>query len=240
MGVLLEKDCEICVNNCCAVCVEEHQSSVFSILPKEDLDILMENKQEISFKPGETILKQNTSSTHVVCIKKGIAKVYIEGVKGRCLILKLISDLDFITGGGIFANHTRHFTVTAITDVECCLINSEQILKLFSKNSEFALEILKHHNYQNNQYLSSLINLTQKYMPGRVADSILYLKNKIFKTNSFQIPLTRQELSDMSAMTKESYVRILKEFKNSGIIKPNGNSMEILDEDALISISRNG
>jgi len=240
MAVLLETKCDNCINNCCAVCVKEHQSSVFSILQKEDLDILMENKQEILFKPGETILKQNTSSTHVVCIKKGLAKVYIEGMKGKSLIIKLIGDLDFITGGGIFANHTRRFTVSALTNVECCFINSEQILKLFSKNSEFALEIMKYHNDQNNQMLNSLINLTQKYMPGRVADSLLYLKNEIFKTSSFQLPLNRQELAEMSAMTKESYVRILKEFKTSGVIKHIRNSMVILDEKALVSISKNG
>jgi CRP/FNR family transcriptional regulator len=44
----------------------------------------------------------------------------------------------------------------------------------------------------------------------------------------------------MSAMAKESYVRILKEFKTSGIIKPNGGTMEIIDEEALMNISRNG
>jgi CRP/FNR family transcriptional regulator len=200
----------------------------------------MENRQNIRFKPGETILKQNTSATHVVCMKRGLAKVYIEGMNGKSLILKIIGDLDFITGGGIFANNIRHFTVSAISEVECCFIDSERILKLFSVNSDFAVELMKQHNNQNNELLNSLVSLTQKYMHGRVADSLLYLKNEVFKSNPFSVPLSRQELADMSAMAKESYVRILKEFKTSGIIKPNGGTMEIIDEEALMNISRNG
>jgi CRP/FNR family transcriptional regulator len=202
--------------------------------------MLMENRQNIRFKPGETILKQNTSASHVVCMKRGLAKVYIEGMNGKSLILKIIGDLDFITGGGIFANNVRHFTVSAISEVECCFIDSDKILQLFSINSEFAIELMKHHNNQNNELLNTLVSLTQKYMHGRVADSLLYLKNEVFKSNPFSVLLSRQELADMSAMAKESYVRILKEFKTSGIIKPNGGTMEIIDEEALMNISRNG
>ncbi|MBN1819335.1 MAG: Crp/Fnr family transcriptional regulator [Prolixibacteraceae bacterium] len=234
------QNCEDCKEVCCARCFHNDSQSVFSRLTKDDLEVLMGNRQSIRFSSGETILKQNTSSTHVVCMKRGLAKVYIEGMNGKKLILKIIGELDFICGGGIFANNVRHFTVSALTDVECCFIDSERILRLFSENSNFAIELMKHHNEQNSALLNTLVNLTQKYMHGRVADTLLYLKNDVFRTNPFQLPISRQELADMSAMAKESYVRILKEFKTSGIIKPNGNSMEILNEEALISISKNG
>lgn len=235
-----DKVCMYCSEVGCVGCLNNNPRSVFSKLSKDELEMLMENRQNIRFKPGETILKQNTSATHVVCMKRGLAKVYIEGMNGKSLILKIIGDLDFITGGGIFANNIRHFTVSAISEVECCFIDSERILKLFSVNSDFAVELMKQHNNQNNELLNSLVSLTQKYMHGRVADSLLYLKNEVFKSNPFSVPLSRQELADMSAMAKESYVRILKEFKTSGIIKPNGGTMEIIDEEALMNISRNG
>lgn len=229
-----------CTDTGCAACLNDSPRGIFCTLPKEELKHLMEERQCIRFNPGETILKQNTSATHVVCMRKGLAKVYIEGMNGKRLILKIIGELDFITGGGIFVNNTRHFTVTAITEVECCFIDSEKILRLFENNSNFAIELMKHHNRQNNELLNSLVNLTQKYMHGRVADTLLYFKNEIFKCNPFNLPVSRQELADMSAMAKESYVRILKEFKTSGIIRPNGSTMEILDEDALVAISKNG
>ena len=77
-------------------------------------------------------------------------------------------------------------------------------------------------------------------MPGRVADTLLYLKKDVSKTNPFTVPLTRQDLADMSNMTKKSLVRILQQFKSSGPIKTQGNTVEILDERGLQEIRRNG
>lgn len=243
MVKLIDKDCDYCngcEDYCCVNCFENNDFNLFRTLAKEELKYLVEGKQHVNFKRGETIIKQNTSSTHVVCIKKGLAKVYIEGVKDKNIILKLVGQSDFLTGGNLFSNSLRQFTVSAISDVTCCFINSEKVIELFSNNKQFAIELLKIHTYQNNILLGTLVNLTQKYMPGRVADSLLYLKNEIFKTNPFQLPLSRQDLADMSAMTKESYVRILKEFKTSGFIEIVRNSIQIIDEETLLSISKNG
>jgi CRP-like cAMP-binding protein len=61
-------------------------------LENNELDFLVDGKQQIIYKPGETIIKQNTSSTYVVCIRKGLAKVYVEGVKGKSLIVGWLED----------------------------------------------------------------------------------------------------------------------------------------------------
>ena len=85
-----------------------------------------------------------------------------------------------------------------------------------------------------------MVSLTQKYMPGRVAETLLYLKNDIYKESKFTIDLSRQELAEMSNMTKESLVRILQQFKESNIIKTQGSNIEIMDEGSLIHFSKNG
>ena len=85
-----------------------------------------------------------------------------------------------------------------------------------------------------------MVSLTQKYMPGRVAETLMYLKVEIYKSNKFTVDLSRQELAEMSNMTKESLVRILQQFKESNLIKARGSEIEILDEAALNHISKNG
>ena len=250
MDESLDKNCKSCAkqeddcveqgNCCCKNCFTSDDTNVLESLTVKELDFLIDGKQQIHYKPGETIIKQNTSSTYVVCIRDGIAKVYVEGIKGKNLVVKLIGRLDFVTGGGLFNGNIQHFTITAMTPVTCCLIDSSKLTKLFSENNRFAVELLRHHTKQNNLLLNKLVNLTQKYMPGRVADTLLYLKNDIYKENPFTVPLTRQDLADMSNMTKESLVRILQQFKTSELIKTQGNTFEIIDESGLLSISRNG
>ena len=156
------------------------------------------------------------------------------------LILRLVATHSILTGGGIFIDEIRHFTVQAVTQVECCFIDSEKIYELVSNNNRFAFELLKLNNQQNIQMLNNLVGITQKYMPGRVSDLLLYLKNEIFLCNPFDTRLSRQELADMTGMTMESFIRILKEFKSSGIIAVDGTNIHVLDEEALQLISRKG
>lgn len=234
------KNCDKLINCCCKSCFNDHEHNIFNSLLDKELDFLIDEKKQIHYSPGETIVKQNTATTYVICVKEGLAKLYIEGEKGKNLLVRLIGSGDFITGGGLFNGNIQHFTITAVTNVKCCLIDSSKIAKLFSENNKFAVDLLRHHARHNNNLLSKLVDLTQKYMPGRVADTLLYLKNDIYKINPFKIDLSRQDLADMSNMTKESFVRILQEFKTSEIIKTKGNTLEIIDEGALASVSKNG
>ncbi len=233
-------DCGKTLDCCCKNCFKDDGTNLLSSLDNEELDFLVDGKQQIHYKPGETIIKQNTNSTYVVCIREGLAKVYVEGVRGKSIIIRLIGKLDFVTGGGLFNGNIQKFTISAVTPVTCCLLDSSKLAKLFSENNKFSVELLRHHTKQNNNLVAKLVNLTQKYMPGRVADTLLYLKNDVYKSTSFTVPLSRQDLSEMSNMTKESLVRILQQFKSSGLIRASGNTFEILDEQTLLSISRNG
>ena len=236
----IEEACSKCKDRCCTRCFDEGEDSIFNSLTNEELELLVKEKRHVHFNAGETILKQNTSASHVVCIKRGLAKIIAEGEGDKKLILRLVATHSILTGGGIFMDEVRHFTVQAVTEVDCCFIDSDKIYELVSNNSRFAFELLKLNNRQNIQMLNNLVGITQKYMPGRVADLLLYLKNEIFLCNPFNTRLSRQELADMTGMTMESFIRILKELKSSGIISVDGSQIHILDEDALSVISRKG
>jgi len=236
----IEEACLKCKDRCCAKCFDEGEESIFNCLTTEELDLLVKEKRHIHFNAGETILKQNTSASHIVCIKSGLAKILSEGDGNKNLILKLVTTHSILTGGGLFVDEVRNFTVQAVTEIECCFIDSDKIYELVSRNSQFAFELLKLNNRQNVQMLNNLVGITQKYMPGRVADLLLYLKNEIFLSNSFNTRLSRQELADMTGMTMESFIRILKEFKSSDIISVDGGNIHILDEESLTKISRKG
>lgn len=233
-------NCAECKYDCCFSNRHCGDSHIFGLLTHEELHALMDNKRQIHFRPGETILKQNTPLTHLVCIKGGLAKVVAEDPKGKNLILQIIKSNNIFTGGGSIVDDFRHFTVAAITDVDCCFIDTSRLYNTLTKNSAFAIELLKHSNNQHLKMLSTLINLSNKYMPGRVADTLLYLKNNIFETNPYDFILSKQELADMSGMTKESFIRSLKEFEDSGLIHHSRNTIEILKENELIEISKNG
>lgn len=236
----VDSNCLFCKEDCCVSCFGRDGGTLFKKLSKSELEFLVGGKSNVRFKSGETILKQNTLSSNIVCMRKGIAKIYVEGAKDKNLILKVVKDNGTITSGALHNKTIRPFTVSAVTDVECCFINSEKVLSLFSSNSDFAVTMMEHYHDLSHHMFDRLVNLTQKYMPGRVADTLLYLKDEIFMENPFLSPFNRQELAEMSAMTKESFVRILKEFRTSNLIRLSGKSIEVIDEEGLWELSRNG
>lgn len=239
----IEQSCEGCPkrgDRCCKDCFEKDKNNIFQDLSDIELEALVEDKRQILYNPGETIIKQNTSATSVVCIKEGFAKLWVETPNGKSVIIKMVGKGDFITGGGLFNGNQQHFNVSAINHVTLCMIDSGIITQMLGGNEKFAMSLLKFHAQQSNEYLDKWVKHTQKYMPGRVADTLLYFKNQVFNSNDFTFPLNRQELAEMSNMTKESFVRILQNFKESKIIKSKGNKIEIIDPEGLLTISRNG
>ena len=232
--------CLGCTYDCCLNRQNCGTSHIFNNLSKDELRSIMDTKRQIKFRAGETITKQNTPLTHIICIRSGFAKVVSEGPKGKNLIVDIIKDNNIFTGGGTIIDDSHHFTVAALTDIECCFIETAKIFTVLSVNSSFAMDLLKLYNGQHIKMHKTLINLIHKYMPGRVADTLLYLKNEIYSSNPFQFILTKQELAEMSGMTKESFIRNLKEFEDSGIINNSRNTINIIKEEDLIEISRNG
>ena len=232
--------CDHCSEFCCHKCITNSNAYVFESLSNDQLESLMSHKREVTFNPGETILKQNTTTTHFVCIRNGLAKVVSEGPKGKNLILRLINKHSLLTAGGVINDDVRQFTITAISKVECCFVDSERLQNLLIENCRFSYELLRYNNKWNIDLLNRLVNLTHKYMPGRIADTILYLKNDIYNSNPFSTSLSKQELADMSGMTKESFIRGFKELENSNVVRHENRTIEVLNEEDLVKISKNG
>jgi len=84
------------------------------------------------------------------------------------------------------------------------------------------------------------ISLTQKQMHGRMADGLLYLSKDFFESDTFKLHLSRQEIADLTAMSKDSAIRILKDFERDGLISLKGNELSILNTDQLMNISLKG
>jgi CRP/FNR family transcriptional regulator, polysaccharide utilization system transcription regulator len=84
------------------------------------------------------------------------------------------------------------------------------------------------------------MNNAQKQNIGRVADAILFFANKIYDTYSFDLPVSRQEIADLTGITRESASRILTEFHNEKIIDLQNRHFTILNDKLLREISEKG
>ena len=210
------------------------------MLSDAELELVEQNRVNVVFKPGETIRKQGTAMTHVISVNRGLAKLYLEGVEHRNAILRFVKPTHFIGGPGIYLDLMHHYTVTALMESSVCFIDIHVFKKIIRQNSLFAEEFMKDFSRNTLSVYNRLIYLTQKQMPGRMSDTLLYLFDEIFQSNRIPVLVSKQDLADLSAMSKDSAVKVLREFQKEGIIRFTDNEMELADAEALIKISRIG
>lgn len=224
--------------NSCDVC--NKKSSVFKSLSDEELKIMNENRYEISFREGENIIKQGTASSHMVMLTSGMAKMYIEGIDNRNLILELVKPWKLIGGPGIYIDNRYHYSVTAIENCTACFIETVNLKKVVRQNPDFAEAMLSHCSFNGSKNFERLVSIVQKQMHGRIADVLLYLFRDVYGTHSFELSISRQDIGDLSGLSKDSAIRILKELEHEGVITIDGRKVNIIKEEMLQMISFKG
>jgi CRP/FNR family transcriptional regulator len=224
------EDCQNCLN----------RAPYFQILSQEELEVINRDRYSVRYKAGETILKQGTSSTHVLSLINGIVKIYIEGIGDRNLLLNLSKPWGLLGGPGLHTDRKVHYSVSALTDVSVCFIDLDNFNMVMSRNCRFANQLIGHISNQAVIMFDKMISLTQKQMHGRMADGLLYLSEVFFESDSFKMYLSRQEIADLTAMSKDSAIRILKDFERDKIIALDGNQLSVLDKRQLYDISLRG
>lgn len=224
--------------NSCDVC--NLKSPFFRNLSEEQIKILNENRYEITFREGENIIKQGTASSHMVMLTSGMAKMYIEGIDNRNLILELVKPWVLIGGPGIYIDNRYHYSVTALENCTACFIETANLKKVVRQNPDFAEIMLSHCSFNGSKNFERLVSIVQKQMHGRIADVLLYLMKDVYASGSFELNISRQDIGDLSGLSKDSAIRILKELENEGVIQIDGRKISILKEDMLKMISFKG
>jgi CRP/FNR family transcriptional regulator len=204
------------------------------------MNLINDNRYEAIFKPGEIILKQGSPCSNALFLAAGLAKVYIEGQLGRNLIINLIQPGRLVMGPGAYVNSRHTFTVSALTRVQACFINFDVFREVVRSNNRFAEGMIEDLSMKTLASHERMVNLTQKKMPGRLAEALIYLADEIFKTDEFEMILSRQELGEMTNMAKESVVRIMKDLEELGVISSGLSKIRIVDKEKLIQIAERG
>jgi len=212
----------------------------FKRLSLEEMALIESNQVELTYKKGEIICKQGSLAPHVVFLSKGLAKAFIESCSDT-LVLKIISGGKFIAlSSAMEGNTVFHYSSQAYVDCTVLLIDINIFRHLIRTNSEFAMEVFNLQSSNAKQIYGRFFCLTQKQSYGRFADLLLCLADNVFGNNSFELELSRKELAELSGMTQESVVRIIKKFKDDNLITTNGKLIEIIEYDKLQQISQKG
>jgi len=220
--------------------LETTHISCFDMLTEDEKHLVDANRLVVNFKKGEIIGKQGSFASHIIFLNEGLVKVYLEG-KPKDLILKIVPSNHLIGLPSIYDGNNRFiYSVATYSDSTVSLIDISLFKQLLGMNSQFALKIINILNEDTALIYGRFFCLTMKQSHGRVADILLCLAKRVYKKDNFNLAISRSDMADLTGLSSESVIRILKEFKDNGLISIAGKDFTILDTTRLERISQLG
>lgn len=187
------------------------------------------------FKKHDVICKQGKDVSHAMILVKGSAKLYVEGLNNKNIILYILKPPTYIGLLSFFETPIYAYSVAALEDSEVCFIELEIVKKLYVESHNLLLCLNKAFGKSVANIMNKIISLNQKQIRGRIAENLIYLTD-LHQSHKFHMGLTRKEFGEMAAISEENTVRLLSEFAKEGILMIKGRDIEILDMPLLKKI----
>jgi len=223
----------------CQTCLET-AGSVFKDLPQEEKERLARSHTSRFYRKGELIYHEGEKPTGLLCLAKGKVKIFKEGITGREQIIRLAKPVGFIGYRALFAEENYRASAMALEDSVVCLFSREEILNTVRNRPDLTLKILKTLASELGVSHLRTVNLTQKHIRGRLAESLLFLINTYgFEEDGRTIKayLSRDDLASLSNMTASNAIRTLTQFSEEKIIGTDGRRVQVIDRSRLEYIS---
>lgn len=223
----------------CEQCIVRRLNSL-KHLSKDELLRMAACKTSKIIKKGQPIFEEGEHINGVFCIKKGICKVSKMSENGKNQIVSLVKRGDLIGERSLVSDEVSNLSAFALNIMEVCFIPKDEIIKDLEKNPDFTMDILKTMANSLKKSENSVVNMAQKNVKQRLAETLLNLHSE-FKTNqenAINIHLSREDIANIIGTATESAIRLLSDLKIREIITFKGKDIIIVNKIKLEKIAQ--
>lgn len=216
---------------------------VWRVLTDKERDTLRNHSKVLHFKRNELIYCEGDEPKDMMCLLKGKVKIYKSGVGGRSQIIRMIKPVQYFGYRAYFAQEDYLTNASAFEASSVCMIPMEIVTALLNGNSNLAMFFIRQLSVDLGIADERTVNLTQKHIRGRLAESLLFLKDSYGLEEdgaTLSIYLAREDLANLSNMTTSNAIRTLSNFAAERIIAMDGRKIKLIDEEKLRKISKMG
>ena len=214
----------------CEQCIVREFSSL-KALNKDELVKLAECKTSRLVKKGEVIFEEGENVNGIFCVKDGVCKLTKLSPNGKDHIVKLVTKGELLGQRSMISEEPVNLSAVALEDMQICFVPKSEIMGFFDKNNQFSMNVMKTICGDLKEADSQMVNMAQKTVKERLAETLLYLQDTFGKNedDTLKIQLTRDELASMIGTATESCIRLLSDFNKSGLIELKGKKIILKD-----------
>lgn len=212
-------------------------------LSPEQRVLVLASMQVRNFRKNELIYGEGDIPSHLLCLLSGKVKIYKDGVGGRSQIVRVVNAVEYFGYRAAFSDENYVTAAAAFEPSVIASIPIGLIRQLIMRNPQLAWFFVQRLAIALGKSDARTVNLTQKHIRGRLAESILFLKESYGMEDdgkTLSACLSREDMANLSNMTTSNAIRHLCAFAQEKLIALDGRRIKILDESALQRISRMG
>ena len=230
---MAQHDLKLTVPNC-GDCPIRHRA-VCARTEADELSRLEGMKYYRSFQAGQPVVWSGDRMDFVASVVTGIATLTQTMEDGRRQMVGLLLPSDFVGRPG---RAVAAYDVTAVTDLVMCCFRKKPFEEMMSETPHVAQRLLEMTLDELDAAREWMLLLGRKTAREKIASLLAIIARRdgalMVKTTkgvmAFDLPLTREEMSDYLGLTLETVSRQMSALKRDGVIKLEGKRRVLIPD----------
>lgn len=199
------------------------------------LEELLEQSTTRRYRRGEAIYREGESVRDVFVLRDGYAKHQKTTSFGKTLIVFVFAPGDLFGYPEAVAERAYEHDTVALTDLEVDLIPAKVLRDRLASDPNLAGLLVGH--LAHGLLDADRRMMQQAYLSVRERCAKALLRADRVFDGYHPWPMSREELAQWAGTAKETLIRNLTDFRESGLVDGEGNAIEILDRSRLERIA---
>lgn len=217
------------------------QVPFFSHLSVEEVTEVNQLFHEQGYKSGESVYFAGEPATHLYVVAVGKVKLIRHTLSGQDIVLDMLTPGEFF--GSLSVLGDEEYQDTAQAQTNCCVlaITAETFQTVLQRYPSVALSALNMVTHRLKEVHETVRQLSAHSVEQRIAAALLKLAEKVGEQQAegllIQVPLSRQDLAEMTGTTTETASRVMSQFQKDGFISTGRQWVAITNAAELESIA---
>ncbi len=217
---------------------------VFAGLSERDWEKVSDLFSERQYQKDDYIFLEGEAPEALFIVKTGKVKVLRHSTDGKDVVLRVASPGQMLGTVATFDGGGYPGTAQAIEDCTLLLLNRNDCLTLVSRYPVFALAVINDLGIRLRSSAEQIRSLAVERVEQRIARVLLKLGasagSDLPEGRVIEMPLTRQDVADMTGTTVETAIRVMSKFRRNDLIRTRRGKVVLVDLEALQEIAEIG
>ena len=195
---------------------------IFNGLTEADLQKMLDSARQRSYNAGQYIFMQGDPTEAMYVLKSGRVKLIQVTPDGQQVLLRLINPWDLFAVVALIEKSNYPISAEAVEDCQVIYWPKPVLMELVKQIPALSLNAMHLMAERLQEYQDRFRELSTERVERRVARAILRLANQTGRLVPegvlIDLPLTRQDLAEMTGTTLFTVSRILSQWEQQGLV----------------------